>query len=604
MSYFYDPLNRACKSRKGAVARGSAITFRVLKTESNENLPCRFRFRRDGADCVEYEMEAEENGWALTLRLNEVGLYFYDFRIGDRFLGRGDLRRGILTDSPESWQLTVYREDYRTPQWIKGGVMYQIFPDRFYKSGNLPVSEHKILRNDWGGQPRFRKNEFGKVPNNDFFGGNLNGIREKLGYLSSLGVNVVYLNPIFEAHSNHRYDTGDYMKIDGLLGSEADFRALTEDAEKLGIKIVLDGVFNHTGDDSRYFNKYGRYDSIGAYQSKSSPYFEWYRFSQFPDCYESWWGIEILPAVNEHSISYQNFIFGKDGVLKKWLQNGAGGYRLDVADELPDFFLEKLRNSIKEEDPDAVIIGEVWEDASNKIAYDERRKYLQGAELDSVMNYPLKDAVIDYILSGNLKSLRETVAMLLDNYPKQTVDCLMNILGTHDTSRILTVLGGRPCADKEEMSVTMLSPEERAEGKKRLKAAALLQFTLPGIPCIYYGDENGMEGYCDPFCRGCFRWDQRDTELYEFYRVLGEIRRGVFSEVFAEGEYREIFADRKCFVFERYTKSKSVYIYVNRSFDRYDVETVGTYAELLTGNDYTDILPIAANSYGIFTKKK
>lgn len=603
-SYFFDPLNKACKSKRGAIPRGSEITFRVQKSDKNNVLPCRFVLYRDGADCVEYEMSAFSDGWEIALRLNETGLYFYFFKIGEDCFGRGALRRGVVTQTPEPWQLTVFDENYTTPQWMKGGIMYQIFPDRFYKSGEIPISEHKILRKDWGGQPRFRKNSFGKVPNNDFFGGNLNGIREKLGYLKSLGVNVLYLNPIFEAHSNHRYDTGDYMKIDSLLGTEADFKRLTKDAERLGIHVVLDGVFNHTGDDSRYFNKYGRYDEVGAYQSRQSPYFDWYTFRDYPDTYDSWWGVEILPAVNENSPSYRNFIFGERGVLKKWLRCGASGYRIDVADELPDEFLQSLRTAVKTENPNAVIIGEVWEDASNKISYDRRRTYLLGSELDSVMNYPLKDAIIDFIMSGSTNILRETVFMLLDHYPKQTLDCLMNHVGTHDTARILTVLGGKTCADKEEMAVTKLSAKEKAVAKERLKVAALLQFTLPGIPCIYYGDENGMEGYSDPFCRGCFNWERRDEELQQFYTRLGQIRSVELKDVFAEGDYREIFADRSCIVYERSNQKKSVYVYVNRSPNQYWISLKGEWKECLTNAPAREKFLIQANSYGILTKIK
>ncbi len=603
----YDPLDRSCKSRLGAVASGCEVLFQTYYVDGGEGTfsagSCTLHFYRDDGAVLSFPMEKTEQGFRVTVKFHRVGLWFYYFSYGDKYLGCGKLRRGELCDGqPQSWQLTVYRADYHTPDWLKGGVMYQIFPDRFCREGTLQPPPHKILRNDWGGQPSFRPNEFGKVLNNDFFGGNLAGIRKKLDYLAGLHVTALYLNPIFEAYSNHRYDTGDYLRIDGLLGDEKEFTALTDEAKAKGISVILDGVFNHTGEDSRYFNRYGRYDSVGAFQSKSSPYADWYCFRQFPDIYDSWWGIETLPAVNEASVSYGEFICGEQGVVRTWLRRGAAGYRLDVADELPDFFLKKLRKSVKEEDPDAVMIGEVWEDASNKIAYGVRRQYLQGEELDSVMNYPLKDAILNFVLSGSPSMLRETIAMLRDHYPKETLDCLMNILGTHDTPRVLTVMGGKQCADKEEMSHTVLSPEEKEAAKERVRMAALLQFTLFGVPCVYYGDEAGMEGYADPFCRGCYPWGEEDGQLVDFYRRLGEIRTVIAPDVFRDGDYRELYADGGMLVFERRKGSRAVVVYVNRSTVVYSLHFCGTYTELLSRSEKTDGMNIGAGEYGILIK--
>ena len=608
MAYFYDPLKRACKSTTGAIPRGGEVTFHIFEEKSGEAdfsaQLCSIVIFEDGKHETAIPMKRTADGFAVTLQFHQTGLYFYYFRLDAALLGCGRGRKGELTDHPQCWQITVFREDYTTPQWFKGGVMYQIFPDRFFRAGHNTVKPHQILRGDWGGTPSFRPNEFGKVLNNDFFGGDMQGIREKLGYLKGLHVTALYLNPVFEAYSNHRYDTGDYLKIDPLLGTEADFTALTADAAACGMRVILDGVFNHTGDDSRYFNKYGRYDSVGAYQSTQSPYADWYCFRQFPDSYESWWGIETLPAVNEKSESYQNFICGEHGVVRTWLKRGVSGYRLDVADELPDFFLEKVRAAVKEEKPDALIIGEVWEDASNKISYDVRRKYLQGRELDSVMNYPLKNAIIAFLLTGDCTALRETVAMLIDNYPKETLDCLMNILGTHDTPRILTVLGGKECTDKEEMAVTKLSGEERMRARAKLKMAATLQFTLPGVPCIYYGDESGMEGYRDPFCRRCYDWTHPDEELRAFYEKLGEIRTVRYGDIFRDGEYREIFAAHGCIVFERRKDGEAVVIFANNSATEYTLRAADGFYELLTGQCVEGTFTIGKFSYGILAKLK
>ncbi len=607
MRFYYDPLDPRCKSVEGAIERGCEVLFQTYfdQNEEGSELTCTLEFFRDDGTKFSFPMKREDGCFRACVRFRRVGLYFYYFSLGqDRFLGRGFLRQAEQTQHPACWQITVFEQGFHTPDWFKGGIMYQIFPDRFYKVGEYPVKPYKILREDWGGQPYFRPNDFGKVLNNDFFGGNLNGIRAKLGYLSALHVKTIYLNPIFDAYSNHRYDTGDYMKIDALLGTDEDFAALISEAASLGIRVVLDGVFNHTGDDSRYFNKFGRYDSVGAYQSLSSPYADWYHFRSYPDTYESWWGIETLPAVNESSPSYQNFIFGKDGVLRTWLRRGASGYRLDVADELPDFFLKKLRASVKEQDPEALIIGEVWEDASNKISYDVRREYLQGGELDSVMNYPLKNAIINFVLSGNTVQLRETIAMLRDNYPKQTLDVLMNILGTHDTPRILTVFGNRHPADKEEMSRTFLSDEERTRALKLVRMAAVLQFTLFGVPCIYYGDEAGVEGYQDPFCRGCFPWDNIDASLHAFYEDLGKIRTELYPEVFADGGYREIYADSGCLIYERKKKDERVIVCCNRSTARYLMHfSEAGFINAFTGEPVSKDCELSPDSFLVLGKK-
>ena len=479
--------------------------------------------------------------------------------------------------------------------------MYQIFPDRFFSSGNVIVGEGKWLHKSWKEQPEYRMNAEGKVLNNDFFGGNLQGIIKKLDHLKNLRVTALYLNPVFQAYSNHRYDTGDYKQIDPMLGSEADFEKLTKECEARGIRVILDGVFNHTGEDSRYFNKYGHYDSLGAYQSKNSQYYAWYTFSRFPDKYDSWWGIESLPAVNESCPAYVDFITGEGGVLRYWMKYPLGGYRLDVADELPDSFIEKIRATVKSADPDALVIGEVWEDASNKIAYGQRRRYLQGNELDSVMNYPLKDAIIHFISTGKTDNFRQTVFMLLDNYPKCVLDSLMNILGTHDTVRILTALGGIHVAGKDAMSVTVMDEDTRASALKKLKAAAVLQFTLFGVPCIYYGDEVGMEGYADPFCRMPFPWDDIDDDLLFHYKRLAKIRSKM--SVFREGRYRELYADSQCIVYERRSEKEVAVVCMNCGYNKFELKFDGTLYDLLKGGAFAGSYALKPESYTILGNK-
>ena len=596
MEIYYNPLDPACKSVLGGVRQNESFTIRIFG-KSDE--PCIFVLQRDGCEAQSLHMQNISGGWELQLSFDEPGLYFYWFGLGGRRAALGEDSNAEFSDSASAYQILVYRECFATPAWFKGGIMYQIFPDRFFKSGEILVEKGKWLHRDWHETPEFRPNEKGKILNNDFFGGNFRGILKKLDYLQSLHVTVIYLNPIFRAFSNHRYDTGDYMQLDPMLGSEEDFAALVSECGKRGIRLILDGVFNHTGDDSRYFNKYGTYDEIGAYQSKDSKYYSWYNFRHFPDKYDSWWGIDVLPAVNENCPSYIDFITGENGVLRRWMKYPLGGFRLDVADELPDEFVAKIRSAVKSANGDAVVIGEVWEDASNKIAYSTRRKYFQGEELDSVMNYPLKDAIINFVVSGNTSLLRRTVGMLLDHYPKCVLDSLMNILGTHDTVRVLTALGGVCAYNKEEMAVLKLSAEQRTVATERLKIAAILLYTFFGVPCIYYGDEIGMEGYSDPFCRKPFAWDLIDEDILSHYRWLGELRSRY--TVFRDGDYRELYHDDNCIVFERRKGKEAVITVANLGNNKYTLRFNGVLYNQLSGErcvDRVDIEPHHIAVYG------
>ena len=628
ISIYFNPLDTACKNIIGGVKKGETLELNVflLKKEPNNSpkhgfffsakQPSRaecctpmqnafLRLNRDGENAELFEMTKTDFGWHISLEIQEIGLYYYSFYIvNEGNISCGDMEMGYISDNAQGFLLTVSSEDYQTPEWFKGGVMYQIFPDRFCKVGAMPDIKGRIQRDDWGALPSFRPNEKGKVLNNDFFGGNFKGIQSKLPYLKDLGITTIYLNPIFEAASNHRYDTSDYMHIDPYLGDEKDFKELVDEAKEYGMRLILDGVFNHTGDNSVYFNKYGNYPSVGAYQSKESPYYSWYSFQEFPDKYSSWWGIDILPEVNENSEEYQKFIFGKDGVLKKWLSFGIGGYRLDVADELPDFFLKNLRKSVKESNPNAIIIGEVWEDASNKIAYSKRREYLQGYELDSVMNYPLKDAIIRYIQTENAEDLVRVIRALINHYPKQTLDALMNILGTHDTARILTVLGGIYCNNKEEMAQesAYMSENEKETAIKKLKMAAVLQYTMPGVPCLYYGDENAEEGHIDPFCRRCYNWETQNMDLIAFYARLGKIRK-TYQNIFKDGDFEMVYASGGLIFYKRKIENDEIFIYVNNDskYELFDLNEKLT--DCVCDEIYENQLIIKPYSFGILKNK-
>lgn len=481
----------------------------------------------------------------VKLNIDRAGLYWYHFIIETT----SDGAEYVPSAPGGAFQLTAYSPPENIPQWLLGGVIYHVFVDRFCGDGQIRLGYGAHYRADWGGCPYFLPDEDGIVHNSDFFGGNLFGVIEKLPYLQELGVTCIYLSPVFEAVSNHKYDIGDFMKVDCAFGGDEALEMLCKKAQAIGMSVILDGVFNHVGSDSLYFNRYGRYDTVGAYQSVDSPYRDWFTFND-DGTYEAWWGIELLPALNKQNSDYIDYICGDGGVITHWMKKGIAGWRLDVVDELPDSILDPLCRAVKAEKSDALIVGEVWEDASNKIAYDVRRRYFQGGQLDSVMNYPLMNAIIQFSRGGNAAVLSSAVMTICRNYPKHIIDSLMNILGTHDTMRILTSLGGSDFpTGKIAMSHYRLSDRERELGKSRLRIASALQFTLPGVPCIYYGDEAGLEGGADPFNRVCYPWGYEDIDLIGWYKKLSHIRH-TFS-CFKDGDFTLIEARNGLFAFIR-----------------------------------------------------
>lgn len=394
------------------------------------------------------------------------------------------------------------------------------------------------------------------------------GIEKKLPYLKSLGVNVIYLNPIFFAYSNHRYDTADYMKVDPLLGTEEDFKRLCDSAHEQGMRIILDGVFSHTGADSIYFDKLNRFGN-GAYSAENSPYKSWYSIAA-DKSYPSWWGIETLPCVNELAPSFSDYIItSENSVISHWLSLGADGFRLDVADELPDEFIALLHDRVHRIKKGAIVIGEVWEDASNKISYGVRRKYFTSSELDSVMNYPFRDAIISFIKgASDAFSFSEAIMTICENYPFDVLNRLMTSLSTHDTERILTLLSDceRP-EGREGRAEYRLSASERETAVSRVLAASFLQFMLPGAPCIYYGDEAGAEGFEDPFNRGFFPWGKEDLRLTAHYQRLAELKNALPE--LKSGNTLVHSPDNSTVIIERTLGASSVYAVVslNEAFE-------------------------------------
>lgn len=500
---FHNSQDEFFRNPFGAIKQGKIIKLYIeLEHDANVKL-CLINFD-DSKEEVWMEKDYQRSSWKKNFystninTKNKMGVINYYFEIEKEdnvlFYGNNLSYLGgvgqIYKSNPKGYQITIY-EDFKVPNWYKEGIIYQIFVDRFY-NGNEDGSvnnpkKNSFIYSSWDDDPLYIKDSDGKIVKWDFYGGNIKGVLKKLKYIKSLGVSIIYFNPIFKAKSCHKYDTADYEKIDEMFGSNNEFQEFCKSANKLGIKIILDGVFSHTGDDSKYFNRYGTYNTIGAAQSINSPYFEWYKFDKYPENYECWWGIENQPNVNEMNKNYIDYIIeSENSIIVKWLRLGASGWRLDVADELPDEFIELIKSRMKKEDKESLLVGEVWEDASNKISYNKKRKYLFGKELDSVTNYPLKDNIISFVKREiTAIDLSKKIMNLYENYPKESFYSTMNILGNHDTKRILTNLNG---------------------DIRGLKMATAIQFLMPGVPLIYYGDEVGMEGKLDPNNRKPFPW--------------------------------------------------------------------------------------------------
>ena len=567
----------------GAVPKGAKlkITLELSRAWGAAAVVC--RIHPDGEDCLDipFVFGKTQNGidsYILTLdtgalcRDRESGLFYYELllvRGWDTLFSNTPNNIDIVfaREGGSHFRLLVYKNDFCTPSWFAGGVMYHVFLDRFCRGeGEVTPNYDAVINPDWAnGIPQYARKSGDELSNNVFFGGNLWGVIEKLDYLESLGVTVLYLSPVFEAYSNHRYDTGDYEKIDAFLGGDEAFDALIREAHARGMRIVLDGVFNHTGDDSRYFNRRGTYGEGGAYRAESSPFAKWYRFRSFPDDYECWWGIRILPRLDHTNENCRRYFTGDDGIIARWNARGVDGWRLDVADELSDDFLDEMRRVVKKSTKgEGLIIGEVWENAVDKIAYDTRRRYLSGDQLDSVMNYPFRNAVLAFLKDGDAETFYHILTEIYASYPQAVSHSLMNLLGTHDTARILTLLGDGGKGEflpNDTLAHLSLTKEERKNALTLLKLASVLQFTVFGVPSVYYGDEAGIEGYGDPFCRKPFPWGREDPELLSHYRALGKLRRE--HPALTHGEFRFLSHDATSFTFERVSDGERLLVLAN-----------------------------------------
>lgn len=535
-----------------------------------------------------------------------VGLYFIRPRLlvlGNELFGH-KWAGGIYFDHngnlSDMMQLTLFDLNHPESNKIRGGVIYHIFVDRFKRGGHVTIPDGaKMIRGEWKVIPEYPEYPGAHLYNNTFWGGTLWGIIQKLDYIKSLGTTAIYLSPIFRAASNHKYDTADYMTIDPIFGGEAAFTALLKAAKEKGIEIILDGVFNHTGCDSIYFNRYGKYQETGAYQSRKSKYFSWYNFRQFPKEYTSWWGIDILPRINPDIPECRSFFVGEDGVIDKYRKMGVYGFRLDVADELSDDFISAIKNRLSLDGKENILYGEVWEDASNKTSYGKRRHYYLGSELDGIMNYPLRLGIIDYLTGKGCEKLAYALTDVTNNAPRYILHNQMNLLGTHDTERILSVLGDLDVSGMSNAQLARLhmDPGRRNMAVKRLILAYTILATMPGIPTVFYGDEAGLEGYRDPFNRMPFPWGKENRKLLDHYREMGRIRSE--NDVYKEGDFRLIHLDDELLAFLR-TDGKYNYVTVINNCDREITLSFNCECQNLFSNSISDHFHLASFTQGVF----
>ena len=592
MTVFFDSRDEFYRKPFGAVSVGSEVTIRIKIVDHIKGIKCYLAMWQEDKKLPEIEMEKEseiDNETIYVTRFKapkEPALIWYHFILqsfdekfyySNNYLQSGGIGE-LVDNSPKSYQLTVYKKD-KTPNWFKEGIVYQIFPDRFNRGSDyeerlentrkkIEGKNHgKVFVDDWYKCPEYERDESGGVHEFEFYGGTLKGIEEKAEYLQKLGVTSIYLNPIFEARSSHRYDIGDYMKIDSLLGDEKSFKSLVKTLKKHGIGVILDGVFSHQGADSVYFNRFNNDDVVGAYNSQTSKYYPWYNFVSYPDKYECWWGITDLPEVKEMYPSYLDFICkGLNSVVKYWMRTGIAGFRLDVADELPDEFIVEVRKAIDKVNKDSILIGEVWEDATNKVSYDENRKYFINASLKSVMNYPFMEKSIAF-MEGKISAyeLSEHFYKQMENYPKEYFYSNLNLVDGHDRVRVITRLSDSLDADyinENDKKYHTIDRDKYLLAVARLKTLSVLQYTVPGTPLLYYGDEIGIYGYNDPYNRKTYPWGNEDKELLSHYVALGEMRKK--CKIFGEGVFRTLYTGTHTFVFERTLQNEKVIVIINR----------------------------------------
>ena len=523
---------------------GDSIKYRVrIKVPMQIGFIERMKFITETSnERVAYQLKhvKNEDGFVyfeacIELATRALYHYYFSFEANHNFiyLKRINQDRINVISKNEMWKLSV---NFELPEWAQGKIMYHIFVDRFNHGSTQPLMPmpNRIIHNLWNEEILIGPDENGRW-NTDFYGGDLKGIIKKLKYLESLGVSIIYLSPIVLSQSNHRYDAADYEVVDPYAGTNEDLRTLCMEAHKLGIKIILDAVFNHTGNDSKYFNEFGNFPTKGAFQGQDSIYYPFYRkhIHNNQIYFNYWWGMTNLPVCDGSSKVWQDYIYGVGGIIDQWFSLGIDGLRLDVADELSDEFIEGIREAVKRNKKDGLIIGEVWKNPMRM-----NRSYIEsGRGMDTVMNYQLMDALIRYFKYANTSHLRNIIDEILVEYPNPTINSLMNFTSTHDISRAINIFGSNQFQFFGEWAWNLTNEDRIWQRDYRLTDAEYEQakkiyssyiFTLtffPGILSIFYGDEIGMQGMGNLANRRPYTWTKIDTDLLQLFQRIGKIRR-------------------------------------------------------------------------------
>ncbi len=695
---FFDTKDLEFKDPFGAVATGADVTFTIETGTDATQASLVVKGRK--AISMEKDGEAEDGvqRWTCTTKFDNAGEYQYYFAITNgsdmvfytddnynNYYKKGDYGTGTVRDINNlfPYDLVVYYAGYTTPDWMKNAVIYQIFPDRFFDGDETNNQAQLDARgsvsyeyvSDWYLLPENPEQPDAPVYvfkgdgewSNEIYGGDLEGITQRIGYLKALGVNVIYLNPVFSSISNHRYDACDYMQIDPILGTLGDFEELVAVAEANGMKIILDGVFNHVSDDSVYFDRYykflGTSEKIGAYpywayvydymaeksvsqadaEAVAKTYFsanygitdysytEWFAVNNVQGTgvdkiglragkpvytYEGWWGYDSMPVIKSTNGSeYQTGNWAEEiirnenasSVTQYWITKGNDGWRLDVANEVSDETWVHFRNSVKALNSDAVIIGEIWADATH---------YLMGSMYDSVMNYVFRDAVAGfargYLINRDNKAEKwdsdytaedaiTTLEILRERYPEEAFYAMMNLVASHDTSRILSYLDDveDDRYQKDQASAFPLYSTTSDRAKQLQYVVSFIQFTYAGAPTIYYGDEIGMVGGDDPDDRRAFEWGKGNQQLVEWYATLAAIRSQY--PALRTGDVEAFAPSRDVMGYVRSDKNDQLIVLANRAPSQATVEldlvelglvnenakAAVTLTDLVTGKTYT-----------------
>lgn len=609
-SLFYNSRDEQYKKPWGAVTAGSEVMF-TLETKANDLEKANLVLTRQkitgqqddivNLDKQVYAMEktavspdGARDYWAVNIKFDDKNVYTYYFEAidgNDTVLytnntdpiptpnnringvnGIGEALRladeGVTEKDISYYRLTVYDSSFSVPDWSKDIVYYFIFPDRFKngdKSNDPKVGVRKFYGNkdivfhqNWLDKPYTKDSGVKNFEGgNDFFGGDIAGVIQKLDYLKDLGINTIYMTPLFQSPSNHKYDTADFKKIDEAFGTNETYKQLLDEAHKKGIRVIFDASLNHSGADSLYMDRYGKYHSHGAFEKerirKDSPYYDWYIFDEKftnPDQAYAQWANPTLAVFNKSSESYKNFAYkGKDSITQFWMKYGIDGWRMDVVPYVPDDFWREWHKTVKSINPDSFTVAEVWWDTS---------KYYLGDMFDSGMNYVFRQAVFDYVDGKDARKALNLFEMLRENYPAPAFYSTMNLLSSHDAPRAIFHFGYKDDA---------VPQQEIQIAKNKLLLATFIQMTYPGAPAIYYGDEVGVTGGEDPGCRATYPWKEEggnfDENLLSRFKELIKLRND--NAVLRRGTVQPVYVDDNIIILARQYEGVTALVATNNS---------------------------------------